>query len=445
MRYIHLLTAILALAAPLGAQTAVMPEDLFPQLRELLAAAEAHSPALAAEVMTVEEARAGIDAAEAQNGVHVTAYVRALGSIEQRIGAESESPDGFRVGPYASIVANLPLYYWGGLEARRELARFRARMAEAGSNGMRERVQQEVRRYYLEYLLARQSAAIARENIAYADRRVEAQEALVQSGMLARRNLIETRIFRSEREEDVMAAEKLASFTLALLRELTGVEDLELRETPFVDVQPLDGTALDTLRDAAAHDGLVPEQAALAATLGAERAAMREVASLNKPRLDLVAGSNVDAVDDWSVEAREFQQVPRIWSFVGLQASWNIFDSGEVRAGRMASMARQRRVEAKIEEARVRRQRTAEDTAQNAALAAQQIDSRTRRLELLESIVELMERQVADNVIPANDLFERKIELERTRVELLRAKTNYLLSIALLRSAAESPDAPTLP
>lgn len=439
MRILALLILVTA-ALPLRAQPEPLPEALFPQLRDLMAAADANSPGIKTYELALEEADANVNMAKAEGRIRASTYARASGIYETRINSEAASPTDFRFGPNVSLQASLPIYNWGAIEAREEVARMRARLMQAQVENKREAVHQEVRRYFLEYLIATQAAEIARENIAYADRKVEAQEALLQSGQAARRNLMEARIFRLEREEELLNAQKQARFNLTLLRELTGLDGLEIEPVEFPEVPVMDEAALESLRRAAGSAGTTPEQQSLEAELAAERQVFRDYRARNRPRLDLVAGGMVDTVEEYQGPGK-YKSVPRVWSYAGLQGSWNIFDGGSMKSAQMASMARQRRTEGRIDEARQRRLRSADFNAQEVTLASAQIQTRTHRVDLLKGIVDLMERQLADNIIPANDLFERKIELERTQVELLRAKASYLLNVAELRTAADNPEA----
>src|SRR5690606_34435726 len=122
--------------------------------------------------------------------------------------SELENDQDVRLVPYVNLTAVLPIYHWGAFEAQREMAELRRRLMEASADRMALQVAQEVRRYYLQSLLARQAATIAQDDVAYSDRLLESQRALLESGQIARSHVLETEIFRLEREEALTSAEK---------------------------------------------------------------------------------------------------------------------------------------------------------------------------------------------------------------------------------------------
>ncbi len=412
----------------------MMPEDSFPALGEILLHLDESSPAIAAEAMRIEESQASYEAAASASMPRVSSYARIQGQYETRFNSEADNINSFDVGPYASINASLPIYRWGEIQARKDQALGRKESATAWTERRKADLRQNIRRFYIEYQLALQAATIASEGISYAKNKEEGMRAMLESGNTSRRSVYEAQIYAQERMEELTDCESRSVYYLDLLREASGRPQLEIPLEAIPMIEPLEEEQLAALQQAAANQDS-EETLAIEGELATESAYNKELGTRNKPKIDAVLSSNLDYVDEYR-SGGDYENVPRINSWIGLQANWQIYDGGGIRAEQRASMARVRRLEARIAEARLRHLREASSAAREARLNASRIETRAARLAMLEDSIRLMEAQLASGSTPANDLFQRKLDLERTRVDLLRACAYYTLYIAELREMA---------
>jgi outer membrane protein TolC len=435
IRQVILCLLVAALPTAAGAQTYTpMPEECFPQLGEILTGINASAPKIRMEAQSVEESEAYLKAARSARGLRVAGYGRIQGMYETRINSETTTNDDFNIGPYAGLNAGVPLFHWGELDARVAQAKAHIRATKSGEKQLVAQVRQDIRRSYIEYQLASMAAKIARENIEYARKRHVAMSGLVERGISSGQNVADADIYEQERQEDLAQAENQAASSEGMVKELTGRESLKLAETDFPKVPMLPADDLNHLGKAAGT-AYLPQLEQLDSELAAEEASYKEISSRNRPKIDAVVSTNLDYTDEYRQNGR-YESVPRLYSWAGVQASWTIYDSGSVDAEQLASLARQRRIKARIDEAKLRQTREVAEIARDAELNENRYQTRLRKLELLKKTVKMMESQMEMNSVSTNDLFQRKQELEATRLDLYRACAYYMLDIAQLRELA---------
>ncbi len=435
MRPLRSILLSLIIAACTCNAAGLLPEDNFPALRELLDQFEANSPVLRNEAGRIEEGRAGLEAANRIRRPRVNSFYRIQGQYETRFNSEADNINNFDFGPFASVNLSLPLFLWGEVEARKDAAEGRIESATAWTAHRAMQLRQELRRNFVEYQLAMYAAAVAEEGMEYARRKEEAIRAMLDKGQTARQNLYEAQLFAQERQEEYDDAMARAGNCLDNMREICAMPRLMPGVAPFPGLGPLPVELLERICSEAVSSPS-GEELSLRGELETEQAFWRELQARNKPKIEAVASTNLDYVDEYRVGGN-YENVTRVYSWLGIQANWTIYDSGMVKTEQRASTARQRRLEARMDEARLRRAKEASSIAREARLNMSRMQTRATRLDMLEASVKLMEAQLADNLIPANDLFQRKLDLERTRLELVRAEAAYMLAIAALEEMAK--------
>jgi outer membrane protein TolC len=295
------------------------------------------------------------------------------------------------------------------------------------------RVRQDIRRNYLEYQISTQTAQIAQDGLAYAKRQEQGIQTLLDRGLASKEDVNEADIFAQERQEDYDSAQNQAADTVDILHALLGKPIQQLTFTQFPKMEMMTDEELDNLERSALAANL-PNVAALENALETEKASFREISSRNRPKIDAVAADNIDNVDEY--RASGYKNIPRNTIWFGLQTNWTVLDGGVVEAEKSASLARQRRIQAQITEAKLGQQRDIANIARDARLNTSRYQTRLRRLQLLQSTVSMLEAQVTQGSVNSNELFSRKQDLQRTQIELLRATASYMLDIAQLRELA---------
>ena len=382
---------------------------------------------------SIAEDEANYQNAKSTRWLHINGNASVQTQYETRINSDT-SYNNVTFGPYASVYASQPVFHWGEFDARNAQARNRVAASKGWAEQRACQIRQDVRHNFIEYQLAVQSAAIAQDSIAYARRKQQGLQELLNRGLASKEDLLEADIFAQERQEDLDYALNQLAFNLDLLRETTGQSALKISTADFPQMQTLSDGELNELRVAAASAHL-PSITAMEGELAAEEAAYKEIRTRNLPKINAVVSGNLDTVDEYR-NGGNYANVPRMYAWAGIQANWTLYDSGSNDADKLACIARQRRIKARIDEARMAQNRDTANIARDASLNASRYETRLRRLELLKSTVALMEAQLELHAVPVNDLLQRKLDLQRTQLELVRANAYYMLDIAQLRELA---------
>jgi outer membrane protein TolC len=429
------LLAIAVFAHAASAQvSAPMPEDCFPDLRAIIEGMYQNSPDLLMNSMNTEEGLANLDSAKGYRGPRITGFARMQAQYENRFNSESTYEQDITVGPYANITASLPIFHWGEITARIDIAKSRV---EASQNWTRQRaaqIRQDIRKSYIEYQLALKSAEIARDDIANAQKKRDGMQVLADKGLMAKDDLGDVDIYIQSRKEDLAYSTSQSEYFLNELKESSGLASLDLHETAFPEMRMLTDAELLDLQNAASC-AMLPSIDAMEAELAAEKASCKEISSRNRPKLDAILSGNMDYADEYRNNGK-YENVPRAYAWGGIQASWTIYDRGTNNADRRASMIRQRRIEQRIEQAKITQTHDVANIANDARLNASRTDTRRTRLALLSTSVDMMEAQFEQKGVSANDLFQRKLDLRKTEMDLLRAQAYYLLDVAQMREIA---------
>ena len=141
---------------------------------------------------------------------------------------------------------------------------------------------------------------------------------------------------------------------------------------------------------------------------------------------------NLDYIDEYRSEST-YENVPRTYAWGGIQASWTMYDSGTNDADKRSSLARQRRINTRIEQAKQAQIHDVDNIVNDARLNASRAETRRKRAELMKMSVEMIESHVTAHDVSANELFQRKLDLRRTEMDLLRAEFSCMLDVAQLR------------
>lgn len=435
IRHALLLLILATLPAVVRAQDYTpMPEECFPQLGVIMRGIEESAPRLLVEEQNVEESNAYLKMARSYRGLRISSFGRLQYMKETRFDSEAKTDNDGTFGPYAGVSASVPVYHWGEFDARVTQAKSRIGAMKSLQKQQLSQVKQDIRRNYVEYQLASMASKIAAESIDYARKRHAAISGLVERGITSPQSVADADIYEQEREEDLSWAVHQSASSADMLKELTGDATLTLVDADFPGIQMLGADELEKLRSSAAV-AYLPQIEQLDNEFAAEEASYKEICSRNRPKIDAVAGTNLEYTDEYRGEGR-YESVPRFNSWVGVQASWTIYDNGTVSAEKLASMARQRKVKARLDEAKLRQSRQVSEIARDAKLNESRYQTRLRKLDLLRKTVSMMEAQMEDHTVSTNDFFQRKQELERTRLDLYRASAYYMLDIAQLRELA---------
>ncbi len=412
-------------AVPLQAQV-TYAEDLFPELTDLMYLAADEGPEAQLVELGVEEKEGDLDVARSQRRPRINMYARLLAAYEWR----EDIDDRLRGRINANLSMTQPLYYWGNLKRREEVAedRLAAQKLDARNRGLQSIMR--LRRSYLEWLLVRERREILRQSISLSDSYVDARRQLVDAGRSSEQDVLEMEARLLEKSEALARTEKRSIELAAILRQLVGPSlDLNhLQGASLSDIEPMSEDAFREL------ESRVRGQSGEYLNLDQERWELlvsveeKNIETLDKntwPSVDFVAGFYSDQIDG----INQADPVFRVQAFAGLQMNWNIFDGWQNDGWKRGAMARKRGFELQADMADEDARRQAETLLAELQLNLKQIEARGKRESILSRRLELLNNQMDLATVTGADLIEAEIDYLQARQGLMEARVDYLMNL----------------
>lgn len=401
-------------------------EEYFPGLRQLLSTAPETAPDLAAHRLRIEQRQGDAEAVRAQQRPQAWLRGRVIGSYEQR----DDIGDDFRGDLNANLTVTQPLYHWGQLRRRVDVAEQRIELEGAQQEMGWQHHLMEIRRTYLDWLLLLEREQILRPSLELAADLVDIYRQLVDAGQAAEHDLLEMEARLLETRESLAFVEKGIAAAKGKLRRLTGTEidftTLARRDLEVID--PMNAAAFEDFaracREAAGlHSTPTEERFRMLGEIEDEQLAILD--KQNWPKLDFIAGIFSDRLD----AVGQNETVLRIQYFAGVQLNWNVFDSWQNDARKRGSLARKRLYEYQEEAARSEKEERLETLLAQVRLNLQQVEARSKRKGILERRVELLRQQAQRNIVTGTDRLEGEIDYLELSQRLLQARVDYLVNL----------------
>lgn len=401
------------------------PEAYFPELEAVLRATVAEAPRLEIlrERMREQEGEARV--LESWRRLRVDSNLRLLGAYEMR----TDIDDRFRGTVQGNVQAAKPLYHWNRLENQSEIGRLRRELGEIEyERGGRHHLA-EVRRAFLEWVLAGERIAVLERSTEVADGLLEYERGLLDIGRGTEASVMELEARLLEGRERLAHQERERARLERRLDELTGVSGVvaAFRDTAFPEIEVLDLNGLEMLsrrlsgRGAEHSPGVRFEEK------------MREIedrryaiVSRNRyPRLDFVTGIHTDQLE--AFDRDDFAL--RMQYFAGVQVSWNIFDGRRTEGEKMAALARRRVHELQAENERERMGAETAGLLDELEYVVKQLSARNTRADILRRRAAHLDEQAERGQASGRERLEAHMDYEDTRLRVLESRAQYLVHL----------------
>ena len=395
-----------------------MPEEFFPELRQVLSHLEEKSPVLQIERQRENEALARKVVSDGRQGWRIGVGVNTYSLHENRDNGSFQSRYHF----LASANGRRPLYHWGALEAESRIAEIGVRDARSDYAEKQRSIGSKVRAAYLTLALQGYALSLAKDSLKLARKNEETAARKRELGLVTDVDLAETKIASLrqririfELERNLQAEKRLFAHETGCSEELSFAipESFRAFVERFVSKRPavpvggaLRSRSLDALDHAIATEG--------------ERVIVAE--AIRKPKVNLVGAVYQDQVD----AIKSSQTRDRTNLVLGVQVQWDIFDGDESEGRRNEALARKRRFEIqKVDEQQrlaLRRDRLRHDLETRAEL----VQSRQELTAVSEEKFEKSRTEFDQNRITVEDFFAYRLALDQSRLDLMGSVVDYL-------------------
>lgn len=431
MQSLKLLRFVPVIAMVAGLSTSLLSrveyaEELFPELVPMLQRASENGTESQLARLRREERLGEVDATLAQNRTKVSAYARLTSAYEMRDDIDNR----FRGTVYGTVNLSKPLYQWGNMDRREEVAEERVAFEEVASSETSARYYMDIRRAYLQLLLMREQRIILEQSISLSESFVEARRKLVDVGQSSEQEVLEMEATLLENREGLAYVEKRIEDLGASLQRLigNGFSQQQVSGQPLSVIQPMNLDELDALISEVNSSNRIQQGPSTRKFEVLEEIEDKQIQILDKndwPTLDFVAGIYTDHLDT----AGEDDFFLRVQYYAGVQVNWNIFDGWQTDAWKRSALARKRAYSLQAQAAKSEDQRRAESLLAELQLNLKQIEARGKREDILSRRMELVREQAERALITGVERIEGEIDYLEVRQRLMEARVNYLINL----------------
>ncbi len=415
--------------------SSLFPENFFPELERILDHASQAAPEIMIERARLDASAAGIDIADSNTlpDIGVSAQLALRNEFRDK-----DPEYQFIATPFGRFYIRQRLYYWGAIDARREIAHLQDAIARQQAEEVRRLLMLRIRSHFLESLLARQEAILENNRVELLDTELQRLEIQLQQERIQPDELELTAI---ERDEAALLQER------AKARETTAIDNLKfvsgwqstLDPVTEQQLQQFDDLylALFSIEEAHFHSGPTDSTGfrQKMAQLEIEKQNKTIISSQTLPNIDLVGESFLDQVDSSGED-----NANRIVAQAFVQISWNFFDGFQTKYEKIQNLARQRQLRKEAELALEQHRREYQRLQRERTFIRGDIRNLERRTTLSQRQMELRQRGLDEGVVTLSDYITSRQTFNTNTLKLFRMKLLYVRNtIQLLSMAGKDP------
>ena len=426
--------AALALLSGVGraqgeALPAALPEDLLPELKQLLQTASTQSPAIVAKNIDVAQAealriqdRAGLFPTLSASG----GYSNVESAIAGEAGSKS-SNDGVFYGVYFSQ----PLFHWGALKHQHDIGKIGVQLAEKSYAEAYRTLTLTIRKQYLALIQSKMEV----RNREFAARAAESflglQEAKLRDGRLSQGEIIHPRLALEEARIRAGRAQAEYESAKRLLARTVGVPDIDDSTVPSSIPRPTYapqtlGAYFETLKNTSLENTFMGDYYRQSIEQAQMRYRIARVRLL--PKFSLSASynqSNYSQIERLATGDRVVQT--ELTSTVyGITGFWTLFDGLATRGAKLSALAAKRLAERSLDT-------YLESTSESIRLLEKQIGFSGRMMDLTDTrrqlafaAVKKVSDDVRSGVSPQATLDKFTAEAYDSELASLSAQAEFL-------------------
>jgi len=377
----RVLACVICVVAPgqLRASDApVMPEDVFPQLRQVLADVATQSPRMVAQNLNLLIADGNLIQAKSGMYPSLGGYYTASNASDKREDLPGVTLETEKVN--YSFTINQPLFHWGERRNNAKIGEINRQIAAENYNEAYRLLVQEVRSAYLTMV----GRKVLLANTAFHKKLAEEELALAES-RLAKKEISEGAIFQTRINADqarlgLETAEWEYSMAIRNFATLTGQPPLDNSAVPD-SIPGLAGSkaAVDRLLSRFLAQGEPPTATGriLQKQIQVDNLSYKNQKTRLRPKLSLVAGISQE---EQSYTMNVAQKYGLQSQYAGLTVSWSIFDGFATKGAVSSALARKRLTEHSLKDYSAR-------IAVDAQQAARMVDLAEKQLTISERLL----------------------------------------------------------
>ena len=409
----------------LAQTTPTYPEVFLPELTQILEQARERAPVLVAQAIAQQEATARLDAAKA-------AYYPRLDfggnfGLTRNTYVDGVYPDEQTTGVAFNARVTRPIYHWGAIDAKIRQASLDFSNESLQRVFILRQIKRGLRADYLTLLLNQSSLEILQLR-----RQITADNATRTA---------------SDRQQGALSAMASEQAEINLAQDVLNLEQVDSDQKRIVadfkrnvgwevplrlDVPPPrpDAAALLAWAEQTRARGLDTWLADHAEVkrrenlIERERAELIRIKSNQRPLLNFTA-----SIGQGQRNTSAANNVATLSTFIGIDATWNVFDGFETSARKRESQLRQRRLERQLEAYRAELRAQAANVVEQIGFFARQYQLDERRAALSEQTFLIQKREMDEGRVSAPVFRQQQLAVQESRLGELRVRVRLLLAL----------------
>jgi outer membrane protein, multidrug efflux system len=426
-RNISVLTAaLLAGAGVAQSQTlpAALPEDLLPELRQLLDSATKQSPNILSKNLEIAQAEANNIVERANLLPNINGYGSYSFKETSITGASNKSKnDGFFYG----VGFSQPIFHWGALKAQADIGKIGVKMAEHDYAEAYRALILTVRSQYLTLIQKKMTVRNLRDGVRATESYLALQEARLRDGRISAGEILAPRLAVEESRIYAERAEVDFDYTRRTLATLTGVS--EIPESSIPNELPKPAYAKETVLayfEAMQHIG--PDQTYMAAyyndAIKLNDLRYKVARTRLLPKFGLSAGYSQENIT--TVFGNSVNQSAVTSLNYGVNSYWTIFDGLATRGAKLSALAAKRLAERRYDSYKKATGEQIKMLERQIGFAGRLMDLTDTRKDLAQAAVRKVSEDVKSGVSSQSILDNFTQSANKAELEALSARAEFL-------------------
>jgi len=402
----------------------VLPEDVFPELKRILASAVQQSPRML--TLSLNQEIASADLMQARAGLYPSAsgYLTTSLTRDKREGIDDTlSTEKL----YYNFSVTQPVFHWGERRNNARIGEINKRIADRNYGEAYRLLAQEIRTVYLQLIILKGRVMEAQFNRQQADEILRNTEA-----RLAQRVISESEAFqpRIAADQAALYADRTAdSFEEAKRRfsRLTGLPAPSDAAIPS-EIQPVSTSSnqIDSLLAGFLRQSepLTTEGLTLKDQLQSAELTYANQRTRLLPKFSFIAGLSQDE-QSYSIDPS--LKFGLRSAYAGITVGWTIFDGFATRAAKRSSLARVRQLEASLNQYSETVATDAQRNARQLSFAARQMAIQERLFDSNRNFLNFLKEQRSRGLSSDADVNLAEVRYNSGLLAALEARADYLL------------------
>ncbi len=405
--------------------TPTYPEVLLPELAQILEQARERAPALVAQASAQQEATTRLDAAKAADYPRLD-FGGNFGMTRDTY-LDGNYPDEQKTGVAFNARVTRPIYHWGAIDAKIRQASLDFSNESLQRVFILRQIKRGLRADYLTLLLNQSSLEILQLR-----RQITADNATRTA---------------SDRQQGALSAMASEQAEINLAQDVLNLEQVDSDQKRIVadfkrnlgwevplrlDVPPPrpDAAALLAWAEQTRAQGLdtwLSDHAEVKRRenlIERERAELIRIKSNQRPLVNFTA-----SVGQGQRNTSAANNVSTLSTFIGIDATWNVFDGFETSARKRESLLRQRRLERQLEAYRAELRAQAANVVEQIGFFTRQYQLDERRAALSEQTFLIQKREMDEGRVSAPVFRQQQLAVQESRLGELRVRVRLLLAL----------------